>query len=174
MHTLSTLQMHPIDVAKLFLFSSETIRFIVRVSTTCIRTRPYTMLAVLVEYWYWEVHVCMLTQYMHTHVQIIQKRETAIKPPAHYRSASLTYQVDSLTCTPTSTLERGKKVESGMGLELDDELFPIPRMITISGIYMVYKSLDCTLCTVPCGVDDLYLMWRPLPSPNTSILPALQ
>jgi hypothetical protein len=67
----------------------------------------------------------------HTHVQIIQRRETAVKPPTHYRSASLTFRADSLS--PTSTLERGKKVESGMGMEFDDDLFPITRMVTISG-----------------------------------------
>ena len=68
---------------------------------------------------------------IYTHEQIIQKRETAAKPPTHYRSASLTFRADSLT--PTSTLERGKQVESGMGFELDDDLFPVPRMVTISG-----------------------------------------
>ena len=99
---------------------------------------------------------------MHTHartyVQIIQKRETAAKPPTHYRSASLTFRADSLS--PTSTLERGKKVESGMGLELDDDLFPVPRMITISG--------ESVCMAIMCGSDDLYPMRRPLPNQNSN------
>ena len=81
-----------------------------------------------------------------TYVQTIQRREIAAKPPTHYRSASLTYRADSLS--PTSTLERGKKVESGMGMEFDDEMFPIPRMVTISGKKVVV--------IIACANDDLY------------------
>ena len=107
----------------------------------------------------WMYMIILYTNYAHTctHVQIIQKRETAAKPPTHYRSASLTFRADSLS--PTSTLERGKKVESGMGLEFDEDIFPVPRMITILG-----ESISsCYTCV--CATVDLYINYEHYPIP---------